>query len=100
MGTDIHGVFQRRNPETKQWEDIPHKYEMNRHYQLFAMLAGVRNGTGFAGVKTGEPVKPISEPRGVRPGRWLQRLGRDGRLVPAELRAGVRGFLCSMGEMR
>lgn len=63
MGTDIHGVFQRRN-ETGTWEDVPHNYEMNRHYQLFAVLAGVRNGRGFAGVVTGEPVKPISEPRG------------------------------------
>ena len=64
MGTDIHGVFQRHNPETKQWEDIPHNYGMERHYQLFAVLAGVRNGTGFAGVRTGEPVTPISKPRG------------------------------------
>lgn len=61
MGTDIHGVFQRRN--NVAWEDIPSKYEQQRHYQLFAVLAGVRNGTGFAGCKTGEPVKPISEPR-------------------------------------
>lgn len=68
MGTDIRGVFQRRNPETKQWEDIPHKYEMDRHYQLFGVLAGVRNGRGFAGIKTGEPVEPISAPRGYPDG--------------------------------
>ena len=64
MGTDIHGVFQRQNPETKAWEDIPHNFRMERHYQLFAVLADVRNGTGFAGVKTGERVTPIAEPRG------------------------------------
>lgn len=64
MGTDIHGVFQRKNPQNKRWEDTPHRYEMNRDYQLFAVLAGVRNGVGFAGCVTGQVVTPISEPRG------------------------------------
>jgi hypothetical protein len=64
MGTDIHGVFQRRNPATAQWEDIPHKYEAGRDYYLFAMLAGVRNGFGFAGCEIFEPLTPIAEPRG------------------------------------
>lgn len=63
MGTDIHGVFQRRN--AGRWEDIPSLYEQARHYQLFAVLAGVRNGFGFAGAPTGEAVKPISAPRGL-----------------------------------
>lgn len=63
MGTDIHGVFQRR--AGNQWHDIPSLYEQDRHYQLFAVLAGVRNGYGFAGVPTGEAVTPISEPRGL-----------------------------------
>lgn len=64
MGTDIHGVFQRRNPSTKAFEDVPSNYRQDRHYQLFAVLASVRNGYGFAGVPTGQAVKPISEPRG------------------------------------
>lgn len=68
MGTDIHGVFQRLNHETKVWEDIAHEFGMNRHYQLFAVLAGVRNGVGFAGVKTGEAVTPIAAPRGYPDG--------------------------------
>lgn len=63
MGTDIHGVFQRHNGAA--WEDIASKYQQNRHYQLFAALAGVRNGVGFAGVPTGEAIKPIAEPRGL-----------------------------------
>ena len=50
MGTDIHGVFQRHNGTT--WEDIPSLYEQDRHYQLFAALAGY---SGHA----------ISEPRGL-----------------------------------
>ena len=68
MGTDIHGVFQRHNTETNTWEDIPSNYEQGRHYQLFAVLAGVRNGTGFGGVKTGDAVTPIAKPRGFPDG--------------------------------
>ena len=64
MGTDIHGVFQKYVPETQAWVDVPSLYEKNRHYQLFAVLAGVRNGTGFAGVLPGQALRPISEPRG------------------------------------
>lgn len=65
MGTDIHGVFQRFNGRARKWVDVPSNYEFGRHYQLFAVLAGVRNGRGFAGVSTGDPVVPIAEPRGL-----------------------------------
>ena len=65
MGTDIHGVFQRHDKATGQWHDVPSHYEQDRHYQLFAVLAGVRNGRGFAGIPTGEAVTPIAEPRGL-----------------------------------
>lgn len=64
MGTDIHGVFQRRGDDGK-WHDVPTEYDEPRHYQLFAVLAGVRNGYGFAGVRTGEPVQPVAKPRGL-----------------------------------
>jgi len=64
MGTDIHGVFQRKTSDGA-WQDVPSKYDFDRHYQLFAVLAGVRNGVGFAGVPTGDPVRPIAEPRGL-----------------------------------
>lgn len=36
-----------------------------RNYDLFAILADVRNGSGFAGVETGKGFNPISMPRGV-----------------------------------
>lgn len=36
-----------------------------RNYDLFGMLANVRNGSGFAGVDTGDGFKPIAMPRGV-----------------------------------
>lgn len=63
MGTDIHGVFQRH--DGAKWVDVPSAYEEGRHYQLFAVLAGVRNGHGFAGVPTGDEITPISNPRGL-----------------------------------
>lgn len=64
MGTDIHGIFQRHDAATGKWLDVESKFDENRHYQLFAVLADVRNGYGFAGVSTGEAVKPIARPRG------------------------------------
>lgn len=36
-----------------------------RNYDLFAILADVRNGYGFAGSYTGEGFKPISDPKGL-----------------------------------
>lgn len=41
-----------------------HPYR-NRNYNLFSILADVRNGYGFAGVDTGDGFKPISKPKGV-----------------------------------
>ena len=38
---------------------------ISRNYDLFAILADVRNGYGFAGVKTGDGFIPISQPRGL-----------------------------------
>lgn len=64
MGTDIHGVFQKRNKQN-EWVDIDTKYEFNRHYQLFAFIGDVRNGFGFAGVRTGEHINPLTSRRGV-----------------------------------
>mgnify|MGYP000542393418 CR=1 FL=1 len=62
MGSDIHGVFQAKKDE--KWVDIPHKFRKNRHYILFAWLGNVRNGYGFAGVKTHSPLTPLSDQRG------------------------------------
>ncbi|MHA1286396.1 MAG: hypothetical protein ACTSPB_03215 [Candidatus Thorarchaeota archaeon] len=38
---------------------------MGRNYDLFAILANVRNGYGFAGIPTGRGFKPIDMPRGL-----------------------------------
>ena len=37
----------------------------DRNYNLFSILANVRNGSGFAGVKTGDGYEPISDCRGI-----------------------------------
>lgn len=63
MGTDIHGRIQRRDNDGR-YEDIG-EIEGDRNYTVFAILAGVRNGSGFAGVRTHTPIEPISAPRGL-----------------------------------
>jgi hypothetical protein len=49
------------------WLHVPYgkKYYDERNYDLFAILADVRNGRGFAGIKTGEGFNPISLPKGL-----------------------------------
>lgn len=95
MGTDIHAVFEVRN-SSGVWEAAGQPDE-TRHYRLFAALAGVRNGVGFAGVDTGDAVVPLSPPRGVpdcASSEYLERagsMGEDGHshswLLLAELLA-------------
>jgi len=41
-----------------------HPYD-SRNYDVFAILADVRNGRGFAGSDTGDGFNPIAEPKGV-----------------------------------
>lgn len=48
-----------RNP---MWTDNPWS---RRNYDLFAILADVRNGYGFAGIETGGRFEPISAVRGL-----------------------------------
>lgn len=86
MGCDIHLFVERReggtwfnadtwtpNPYHEKYPDdeqpLEIKYEdrfyTGRNYDLFAILANVRNGYGFAGVKTGAGFNPIAPPRGL-----------------------------------
>ena len=64
MGCDIHSVGQVRiNGVFKTVrQDIAGD---PRNYDMFAVLADVRNGYGLAGVPTGQPYVPISNPRGI-----------------------------------
>jgi len=87
MGCDIHfyvktkqgGAWQhhswRAEHQTGEYEDRSPKYDydkyfedpfyVGRNYDLFAVLADVRNGFGFAGCDTGDRLVPISEPKGL-----------------------------------
>jgi hypothetical protein len=72
IGKVFPNPYYRPNEESKIEED---GYEWNpkftdtpyrgRNYDLFAILADVRNGYGFAGIPTGEGFVPISEPKGL-----------------------------------
>lgn len=62
MGTDVHGIWQAK--KDGKWVDVESRWDQERHYFLFSWLADVRNGFGFAGVKTYQPITPISGPRG------------------------------------
>jgi len=62
MGTDIHGIFQKK--VDNRWEDVETKFKFNRHYLLFAWLGNVRNGFGFASVRTHTPIESLSDCRG------------------------------------
>lgn len=77
MGCDIHFYVERREGNrwvsADRWKtekdsgdkhvDFREAYYHDRNYDLFAILANVRNGSGFAGIKTGDGFVPISEPR-------------------------------------
>ena len=63
MGTDIHSVFQKRTENG--WEDVGTNYDEPRHYVLFAWIGDVRNGYGFAGIKTHNKIVPLSSGRGL-----------------------------------
>jgi len=78
MGTDIHVQIEMKPKDAEEWinvlgelPDVTTDYKFrpdamtNRKYNLFAYLAGVRNGTGFAGVSTHEPIQPKFPKRGL-----------------------------------
>lgn len=82
MGCDIHlyvehkvdGIWQPADKwKPSEYEDDRAQLEVDyndafytgRNYDLFAILANVRNGVGFAGMGTGNGFKPICLPRGL-----------------------------------
>src|SRR5215831_1419725 len=86
MGCDIHIVIQRQEAngrwhevayQTRGWQknwtpqaNIPIAPEnfRSRNYDLFAILADVRNGFGFAGVPTGDGWPSLAPDRGLPAG--------------------------------
>lgn len=49
-------------PSRERWREEPLD---SRNYDLFALLANVRNGYGFAGVPRGNAIPPLDMPRGI-----------------------------------
>lgn len=78
MGCDIHAAieykengqwkaFLVKNPYFGKYEDEPEmraRVDFDRDYDLFAILGNVRNGHGFAGIRTGSGFEPMSDGRG------------------------------------
>jgi len=82
MGCDIHFYVEKRvngswEPADK-WEkeddgeggtydsvNYNNRFYSDRNYNLFSILADVRNGVGFAGCRTGAGFNPISMPKGL-----------------------------------
>ena len=79
MGTDIHAGIEYKDATGWHAVTSPNKYygkypgepkesarlDLDRNYDLFAILADVRNGSGFAGIKTGDGFEIISKPKGL-----------------------------------
>lgn len=64
MGTDIHSIAQ--VCRDGQWETVAVGVSGDpRGYNAFAMLADVRNGRGFAGIKTSDGFPVMHDPRGL-----------------------------------
>lgn len=59
--------YDKNDPDGEQEFEIAYGDRLydGRNYNLFAILADVRNGRGFAGDDTGDGFKPISDPKGL-----------------------------------
>lgn len=64
MGCDIHFYVEVKQDDGT-WFPCDGDFYDGRNYDLFAILADVRNGVGFAGIKTGDGFNVIAEPRGL-----------------------------------
>lgn len=65
MGTDIHIIAETKTKDSPIWQKAPNILSSDRAYNTFAIIADVRNGAGFAGIKTGDGYNPIAKPRGI-----------------------------------
>jgi hypothetical protein len=55
MGCDIHCYLEYKTPSWNAWQSFGGRTRVDRNYQLFALLADVRNGG---------QVSPVADPRG------------------------------------
>lgn len=80
MGCDIHMIVEvKRGGKWEHHEELIGIYD-GRNYSLFAMLANVRNGSGFAGCDIGDGFIPIDMPRGL-PDNLSAGLGPDSLIL-------------------
>ena len=75
MGCDIHFYVERREHSDAPWTSadewinddgywtVENPFYDDRNYDLFGILANVRNGSGFAGISTGDGFVPMHDPR-------------------------------------
>ncbi|WP_149023384.1 hypothetical protein [Listeria aquatica] len=70
MGADIHLFVEKKNQDN-EWKAVLYEdgsydglYDV-RNYSVFAILADVRNGYGFAGGDIGDAFNPVSFPKGI-----------------------------------
>lgn len=65
VGDKFKNSWYNKNKAINEWNKpyTDHPYD-SRNYDLFAILADVRNGRGFGGCKTSNGFNPISEPKG------------------------------------
>jgi hypothetical protein len=65
MGTDIYFYVEKLGEDGRWYElDDPRGWYGGRNYDLFAILANVRNGYAVAGIRTGDGFSPLG-PRGL-----------------------------------
>lgn len=66
VGDKFKNGWYRENDKIDEWNKpyTDHPYD-SRNYDLFAILADVRNGSGFAGCVTSHGFNPISQPKGL-----------------------------------
>jgi hypothetical protein len=82
MGTDIHFFVEKKGSDghwslvdklvynardSRYYPDRKESFFDERSYDTFAILAGVRNGYGFAGRTTGGGFRPVSPSKGLPP---------------------------------
>lgn len=82
VGKEFKNAYYRpgdTGPYNDQYTEEPYH---ERNYDLFAMLADVRNGSGFAGCPTGDGFNIISDPKGL----------------PKDVSAGVKKHAKAWGE--
>jgi len=81
MGCDIHLFVEAKGGKRDDWSLVKRTIHVatdyqeervfrvgwgeGRNYDVFAMLANVRNGRGFAGIDLGDGFTPIDTPRGI-----------------------------------